>query len=68
MHETMEVFGTIAAATSGGQLAIAVLLFWRVYRLEKKFDNGINKKIDELTKEIISVELNCAKQHGRHDT
>lgn len=49
-------------------MAVAALLLWRVSRLEKKFDNGVNKKIDDLAKEIISVELNCAQQHGRRDT
>ena len=61
----IEPFEGIAAVVSTGQFGVMLLLFWRVWRLEKKFDNGVNHKIDQLKDNIQDLEKNCIAQHGR---
>lgn len=56
-------FEGMAALFSGGQLAATVLLFWRVFRLERKFENGVNKKIDDVKDKLNLMEIECIRKH-----
>lgn len=61
----IEPFEEIAAVVSTGQFGVMLLLFWRVWRLEKKFDNGVNHNIEELKDRVQLLKENCIIQHGR---
>ena len=65
MTESIELVSHISAYTSSGQLALTILLLWRVWRLERKFDNGVNDKIERIKERLQEVKEHCIAQHPR---
>ena len=52
----IEMSDSILILGAGGIIATQSLLVWRVGKLERKFDNGINSRLQ-------NIEKNCIKHH-----
>lgn len=51
--------------SGGGLVGFYQLICFRLKRLECKFDNGINRKIDTLTEHVARLEERCNATHKR---
>lgn len=61
----LELAGDAAVIGAVGiQTGLWMLMHWRIRSLEKRFDNGIQGKIEDIKEDVGNIKVECARRAG----